>query len=67
MEYRFIPHQEVRDFQIYFPTECLLMSPERLLAFVKYTELRQRTDFKHQIQRKQHVAPISTTASYLPP
>lgn len=35
------------------------MSLERLPALIKYTELRHRADFKHQIEREQHVGSIS--------
>lgn len=42
------------------------MSPERLLAFVKYTKLRHRADFEQSIKKTQHVGPISITANCLP-
>lgn len=41
------------------------MSPERLLAFVKYIELRH-SRFQAS-NSKQHVGPISISDNYLPP
>lgn len=55
-----LPHtKKLVIFKYIFPYNVCKCLQKHFQHFAKYTEVRQRADFQHQIQRKQHVGPVS--------